>query len=465
MFSGFDSLQDLVRAVQRRRVSPSELVRQSLTAIAREQPRLNAFITVMEEPALKAAARLEKKGVSTGPLAGVPLAVKDLLFTTDAPTTAGSRIYDGGLITDEDADVVRRLRRAGAIIVGKTNLHEVALGVTSVNEHFGPARNPWNTEHVSGGSSGGSGVAVAADLCAAAIGTDTRGSIRIPASCCGITGFKPTYGLVSVVGVLPLAFSLDHVGPMTRSVVDSALLLGIMLGRRAAIQRLEKATKASTRRLVVGVSEYHMRDLDSPIARRIEEAIRALRPLVREIRKVSLPELDGAQHASSVIAGSEAVTFHDATLKARPDGYGPLVRGRMEKGYEWTAVDYVNARQKQALVRAAFAQVFRDVDVLVGATLPALPPRIDATHVAINGQEANTVETFTRCNAPQNVAGLPALSVPCGFAGEFPVGLQLFGAEGADATVLSVGAAYQRATDWHSRTPPSGAGRGGRRGR
>ena len=459
MFSDFDTLQDMARAVQRRRVSPTELVRMSLDAIAREQPRLNAFITVMEEPALRAAALLEKKGAKAGPLAGVPLAVKDLLFTKDAPTTAGSRIYDGGLITDEDADVVMRLRRAGAIIVGKTNLHEVALGVTSVNEHFGAARNPWNTEHVSGGSSGGSGVAVAADLCAAAIGTDTRGSIRIPASCCGITGFKPTYGLVSVVGVLPLAFSLDHVGPMSRSVVDSALLLGIMLGRRAAVQLLEKATKASTRRLVVGVSEYHMRDLDSRVARRIEEAIRALRPLVRDVREVRIPELDGAQHASSVLAGSEAVTFHDATLKSRRDGYGPLVRGRMEKGYEWTAVDYVNARQKQALVRAAFAQVFRDVDLLVGATLPAMPPRIDATHVTINGQEANVVEAFTRCNAPQNVAGLPALSVPCGFVDEFPVGLQLFGAEGADATVLSLGAAYQRVSEWHLRTPSSGTGR------
>jgi aspartyl-tRNA(Asn)/glutamyl-tRNA(Gln) amidotransferase subunit A len=459
MFSDFGTLQDMARAVQRRRVSPTELVRMSLDAIAREQPRLNAFITVMEEPALRAAARLEKKGAKAGPLAGVPLAVKDLLFTKDAPTTAGSRIYDGGLITDEDADVVMRLRRAGAIIVGKTNLHEVALGVTSVNEHFGAARNPWNTEHVSGGSSGGSGVAVAADLCAAAIGTDTRGSIRIPASCCGITGFKPTYGLVSVVGVLPLAFSLDHVGPMTRSVVDSALLLGVMLGRRAAVQLLEKATKASTRRLVVGVSEYHMRDLDSRVARRIEEAIRALRPLVRDVREVRIPELDGAQHASSVLAGSEAVTFHDATLKSRRDGYGPLVRGRMEKGYEWTAVDYVNARQKQALVRATFAQVFRDVDLLVGATLPAMPPRIDATHVTINGQEANVVEAFTRCNAPQNVAGLPALSVPCGFVDEFPVGLQLFGAEGADATVLSLGAAYQRVSEWHLRTPSSGTGR------
>jgi aspartyl-tRNA(Asn)/glutamyl-tRNA(Gln) amidotransferase subunit A len=458
MFAGFDSLDELVRAVERRRVSPTELVRASLDAIAREQPRLNAFITVMEESALAAAAALEKKRAK-GLLAGVPMAVKDLLFTQDAPTTAGSRIYDGGLITDEDAEVVARLRRAGAIIVGKTNLHEVALGVTSVNEHFGPVRNPWGPEHVAGGSSGGSAVAVAADLCPAAVGTDTRGSIRIPAACCGITGFKPTYGLVSVVGVLPLAFSLDHVGPMTRSVEDAALMLGAMLGRASIALQLLKATRASTRRLVIGVSEYHMRDLDSRVAKRVEEAIRTLRPLVREVRDVRIPELDGVQEASSVIAGSEAVTFHDATLKSRPEDYGPLVRGRMEKGYQWTAVDLVNAMQKQALVRAAFADTFRDVDVLVGATLPALPPRIGASHVTINGVEANTVDAFTRFNSPQNVAGLPALSVPCGLAAGFPVGLQFFGAEGNDATVLSVGAAYQRETDWHTRTPGKGAGR------
>lgn len=460
MFAGFDSLDALVHAVERRRISPTELVRASLDAIAREQPRLNAFITVMEESAMKAATLLEKKRPK-GLLTGVPMAVKDLLFTADAPTTAGSHIYDGGLITEEDADVVARLRRAGAIIVGKTNLHEVALGVTSVNEHYGPVRNPWGPEHVSGGSSGGSAVAVAADLCPAAVGTDTRGSIRIPAACCGITGFKPTYGLVSVVGVLPLAFSLDHVGPMTRSVEDAALMLGAMLGRTTTALQLLKATRASTRRLVIGVSEYHMRDLDAPIAKRIEEAIRTLRPLVREVREIRIPELDGVQEASSVIAGSEAVTFHDATLKSRPEDYGPIVRSRMEKGYQWTAVDLVNALQKQALVRAAFAETFREVDVLVGATLPAPPPRVGASHVTINGREANTVESFTRFNSPQNVAGLPALSIPCGIAEGFPVGLQLFGAEGDDATVLSLGAAYQRETDWHTRTPRRRATRHG----
>jgi aspartyl-tRNA(Asn)/glutamyl-tRNA(Gln) amidotransferase subunit A len=245
---------------------------------------------------------------------------------------------------------------------------------------------------------------------------------------------------------------------MARSVEDVALLLGVMSGRASIQQRLLKGVKAPTRRLVVGVSEYHLRDLDASVARAVEAALRDLRPLVKELRDVRLPELDGVQEASSVIAGSEAVAFHDRTLRSHPERYGPLVRGRMEKGYQWTAVDYVNAQQKTALVRAEFAAAFREVDLLVGAVLPALPPPIAADHVLINGQQANTVDAFTRLNSPQNVAGLPALSVPCGMAGGFPVGLQIFGAEGADATVLTLGAAYQRISDWHRRTPPAAAG-------
>ena len=453
MFLGFDSLHDLTRAVERRRVSPTELVDASLAAIAREQPRLNAFITVMTEPARAAARALEQRlarGAGQGLLAGVPLAVKDLLLTRDAPTTAGSRIYADGL-TGSDAVVVARMRRAGAIVVGKTSLHEIALGVTNVNEHFGPARNPWNTAHVSGGSSGGSAVAVAADLCPAAIGTDTRGSIRIPASCCGITGFKPTYGLVPVEGVLPLAPSLDHVGPMARSVDDVALLLAAMLGQTRQSERLRKAPRAGTKRLTVGVSEYHLRDLDGSVARAIESALRDLRPLVRELRDVHIAELDGVQEASAVLAGVQAVALHDAHLRTNPGGFGPLVRKRLEGGYQRTAVEYLRALEMQAKVRAAFAATFQSVDLLVGATMPAPPARIDEHHMCLNGMEVNTVDTSTRCNAPQNVAGLPSLSVPCGLAAGLPTGLQIVGPMRGDATVLALGGAWQRATDWHRR--------------
>lgn len=461
MFGDFDSLRDLVRAVRGRRVSPAELVALSLAAIEREQPRLNAFITVTGESAHAAARALEgRRGASRdpGPLAGVPLAVKDLLVTRDAPTTAGSRIYGDGLAPGPDATALRRLRRAGAIVVGKTNLHEVALGVTTVNEHFGPARNPWNPAHVSGGSSGGSAVAIAADLCPAALGTDTRGSIRIPAACCGITGFKPTYGLVPVDGVVPLAPTLDHVGPMARSVDDAALLLASMVSGRALRDEILRAPRAGVRGLVVGVSEYHLRDMDGGVARVVEAALRELRRAVKAVVPVTIPELEGVQEASAVLASAEAVSFHDEQLRTHPERFGPLVRKRLEGGYQRTAVEYVRAVEKAARVRAAFAATFREVDLLVGATLPALATRVDAHHVMINGAAANTVDAYTRFNSPQNVAGLPALSVPCGFSGGLPVGLQVIGPRHGDATVLSLGAAWQRATDWHRHTPPAGRG-------
>ncbi|MBL8983080.1 MAG: amidase [Gemmatimonadetes bacterium] len=448
--------------VARGRVSAREVVTASLDAIEREQPRLNAFITVMRASALAAAEGIDRRRARReplGPLAGVPLAVKDLLFTHDAPTTAGSRIYGEGLPAQADAPVVRRLRRAGCVVVGKANLHEVALGVTNVNEHFGAAHNPWDTARVSGGSSGGSAVAVAADLVPLAIGTDTRGSIRIPAAACGITGFKPTYGLVSVEHVIPLAHSLDHVGPMARSVDDAALMLAAMLppAKGAALLR---GSRAAVKRFVIGISEYHMRDLDGPIARALEAALKELRPLVRDLREVRIPELDGVQEASTVLASSEAVAFHDAFLRTHPEGYGPQVRQRMEAGYARTAVEYVRAQQKRVAVQAAFSEAFGSVDLLVGATLPVAPPTIEApTLVHINGRELTTVEAFTRYNGPQNVAGIPALSVPAGLVKGLPVGLQVMGAMGRDAMVLALGRAWQRHTDWHARRPGGQAAR------
>lgn len=453
----FTDLQDIAKAVTHRQVSPSELVRDVLDAIARHNPSLNAYISVSAEAALEAAAKVEKcvaQKKDPGPLAGVPVAIKDLILTADAPTTAGSRIFGDGIPAGEDAPVVKRLRKAGAIVLGKTNLHEVALGVTSVNEHFGPARNPWNAEHVAGGSSGGSASAVAAGLCAAAVGTDTRGSIRIPAACCGVTGFKPTYQLLPNEGVVPLSPSLDHVGPMTHTVADAALMMGAMIGTRQACERFTKALRASSKGMVIGISEYHLRDLDDEVAKAIDKALKTLGPLVKDIREVEIPELEGAQEASAVITGAEAIAYHDRYLKASPSAYGPLVRKRMEAGYKLTALEYLNAMAVRETVRAGFARVFADVDILIGATLPTLPPRIDEHVVHINGKEANTVDAFTRFNAPQNLAGLPALSVPCGLSRGLPIGLQIFGPEGGDEAVLALGAAFQRETHWHQRRPP-----------
>lgn len=453
----FTDLQDIAKGVTHRQVSAVDLVRDILDAIDRHNPSLNAYITVSGDAAIAAAERVEKlvaQKKDPGPLAGVPLAIKDLILTADAPTTGGSKIFGGGIPAGNDAPVVRRLRKAGAIILGKTNLHEVALGVTSENEHFGPVRNPWNAEHVAGGSSGGSAAAVAAGLCAAAVGTDTRGSIRIPASCCGVTGFKPTYGLLPNEGVVPLSPSLDHVGPMTHTVADAALLLGAMTGGRAGVERFLKALRVSSKGLVIGISEYHLRDLDDDVSRAIDKALKVLRPLVKDIREVELPGLEGAQEASAAITAAEAIAYHDRYLKATPAAYGPHVRKRLEGGYKITALEYLHAMSKREEVRAAFTQIFTEVDLLVGATLPALPPRIDERGVQINGKEVNTVEAFTRFNSPQNLAGLPSLSVPCGLAKGLPIGLQIIGAEGADESVITLGASFQRETHWHQRRPP-----------
>lgn len=451
-----ESIATIARDVQRGRRTAVQVIREAMERIERAQPRLNAFITITPEAALAAAAALDQRrarGASLGPLAGVPLAVKDLILTREAPTTSGSRIYGDGIPADRDALIVRRLRAAGCIVVGKANLHEVALGVTNVNEHFGAARNPWNTAHVSGGSSGGSAVAVAGGLVPAALGSDTRGSIRIPASACGITGFKPTWGLVPLDGVLPLAPTLDTVGPMTRSVDDAARLLAAMLPLARGAALLRKSA-GPVRRLTVGISEYHVRDLDAAVGRAVDAAIRALRPLVREVREVRIPELEGVQDASTVIASTEAVAYHDQFLRDRPDSYGPLVKSRLVLGYDRTAVEYVRAMEKRSVVQRALSQAFQEVDVLIGATLPVAPPTIAYPQVEFRGVKANVVEAFTRFNAPQNVAGIPSLTVPAGMAGGFPVGLQLFAASGDDAVVLALGRAWQRHTDWHERRPP-----------
>ncbi len=456
MIDAFGSAEALASAVRRRRVSPVEVVQHTLAVITRAQPQLNAFITVMEEPAMQAARSLERRLARrqpVGALAGVPVAVKDLLFTKDAPTTAGSRIYGDGLPPQTDAEVVRLLRRAGAIVVGKANLHEVALGVTNLNEHFGAARNPWNRDHVSGGSSGGSAVAVAAGLVPLAVGTDTRGSIRIPAACCGITGFKPTREALSVRGVLPLAPTLDHVGPMTRSVRDAVLMLGAMKSGAAWQARMHAALRGRVRGLTIGVPDYHLDRADEAVKRVIEKAIRVLTPLVREVRRVSMTSLQGVQEASNVVAGSEAVTIHHEFLQSNPAGYGPVVRERLAGGYTRTALEYLQALQVRQHVMAAFETTFADVDLLITPTLLALPPRIGESVAMVNGREMNVIEAFTWCNAPQSMAGLPSLSVPAGRSAGFPVGMQVIGPSGADAQVLALGAAWQGATDWHEATP------------
>ena len=445
-------MRAIARAVEHHEISPLEVVQAHLARVAALEPELNTLIA--ENPrALDEAARAR-----SGPLAGVPITVKDLILTRGIRTTAGSRTFGDGLPGTSDAPVIRRLKRAGAVILGKNNLHELAMGVTTVNEHFGPTRNPWDRNRVSGGSSGGSAAAVAAGLGAASIGTDTRGSIRIPAACCGVTGFKPTFGLVETTGVVPLAPTLDHVGPIARSVEDTAVLLGVMAGwpRRAA--RWLQAVEGQPG-LRLGICEWFFTELDPAVEMVVRDATAVFGGAGFPLQPVDIDGLPEAHRASGVLTSAEALAFHADRLAAEPEGFGPLIRQRLEHGRGLTAVDYVRASQARALVQAGFVEAFRRVDVLLAPVLPALPPPIGRTEVQIDGRSAPVLDAFTRRNSAANMGGLPACSIPCGFTPDgLPVGLQLIAAPNRDDAVLALGAWFQRETDWHQRHPLAIAG-------
>jgi aspartyl-tRNA(Asn)/glutamyl-tRNA(Gln) amidotransferase subunit A len=444
--------------VARGDISAIEMVERTLARIHRLNPRLNAFLHVLDEAAREGARRAEERrarGATLGPLFGVPFTVKDLILTKDAPTTAGSRIFGDGLHSDTDAPVVARLRNAGAILVGKTHLHEVALGITNVNEHYGPARNPWDRDRVTGGSSGGSAAAVAAGLGYASIGTDTRGSIRIPAACCGVTGIKPTTRLVQTEGVLPLSTTLDHVGPLARSVEDAALMLGLVSGGRTIPAQYQEALGRRVEGLRIGLCDYHLRDLDPEVARAVEEAGKRLARSGVVLCSVEMPELDDALQDSYVIGGAEAVAHHDADLQSQPASFGPRLRERLEAGYRLTAVDYVRAQRGRRRVIEAFDRTFREVDALLGATVPVTAAPIGSESVSVNGRSESIIDAYLRLTAPQSMGGVPALSLPCGFSNEgLPIGLQLMADRHREDLLFTLGSEYQRTTDWHQRRPP-----------
>lgn len=448
-------LRAVVRRIATGEVSPVEVVDAVLERVHAFEPDLNTLI--WQNPVARREAeqadQARRQGGLVGPLHGVPITIKDLILTREAPTTAGSRIFGEGLRSRHDAPVVRRLGRAGAILLGKTNLHEIAMGVTTVNEHFGPTRNPWDSTRVAGGSSGGSAAALAAGFGYGSVGTDTRGSIRIPAACCGVTGLKPTYGLVPTQDVIPLSWSLDHVGPMTRSVEDAAVLLGVMAGGRARVERWLAAVDSTPERLRIGLCRYYFRELDPAIERAIAEAIALFERAGHRLVDVEIAGLTEAHAASGVITGAEAYAYHEEHLRERPDGFGPLVRGRLERAASLTAVQLVRAERTRREIRVAFASAFDVVDCLIGATVPAFPPRIGETTVRHGDREEPVLEAFTRLNSPQNMAGIPALVLPCGFGPDgLPVGLQLIAAAGREDVLLALGAEYQRETDWHTRT-------------
>jgi len=432
-------------AVHAGTLSPVELTRACLERIERLDRRLNAFITVTAERALAAARNAEREvtgGRWRGPLHGIPIAVKDNIDTAGVRTTAASAAY-AERVPDRDADVIQRLLAAGAIVLGKTNMHELALGTTSAISHAGPVRNPWDLERVAGGSSGGSGAAVAAALCFGAVGTDTGGSVRIPAACCGIVGFKPTLGVVSTRGVVPVSTSFDHVGPMCRTVGDAALMFAAMIepGRLG----FDPAALPSVAALRVGVARPPGNLCDEPVAPEIQAAVDAaievIRSLVAEIGAAELAAPDLGR-----IIEAEVYAAHGTVAAAMPDRFDPRTRGDIVAGKAIALADYERMRGELARHRASIHQAFSTVDLIVLPTLPRLPMIL---------REATAPFGQTACTFPFSIGGLPAISIPCGVSSSgLPIGLLIGGPPGADARVLALAHAYERATDWHRRRPP-----------
>ncbi|HEX2942712.1 MAG TPA: amidase [Rhodopila sp.] len=455
------SAAELGQAFASRTLSPTELMAALLARIERLDPRLNAFIRLDAEAAMRAAREAEADiaaGRQRGPLHGIPVGIKDIIDVAGLPTTCHSRILLDN-VARADAAAVQKLREAGAIIIGKLSTHEFALGGPSFDLPFPPARNPWNPEHHPGGSSSGSGAGVAAGLFPLALGSDTGGSVRNPASACGIVGLKPTYGLVSRRGVFPLSFTLDHIGPLTRTVADIALLLDAIAGYDPAdpgsatspAHRSGRLLDHGVRGLRIGfVRHFHETDLPAhpDVAAALEEVERVLRAEGADIRPVTLPTLNEFAGINRVILCSEAWSIHAPWLRQRPGDYGQLTRRRLLPGAFMTAGDYVGAQRRRTEVITAVEDALQDVDVLMCASSMDPSSRLD--------QPDETARTYSRqARTPFNVTGHPALAMMAGLARTgLPVSVQFVGRYFDEATVLRVAAAYERAAGWHTRKPP-----------
>jgi aspartyl-tRNA(Asn)/glutamyl-tRNA(Gln) amidotransferase subunit A len=451
-------LSEASRAVKKKEVSPVELTQACLSRIEKLNPQLNAFITVTGAAALEAAHKAEAeiaRGEWKGPLHGIPLAVKDLIETAGVKTTAASAVLKDNVPT-ADAEVIRRLKSAGAILLGKLNLHEFAYGGSGIIGHFGPARNPWNTAHVTGGSSSGSAAAVAACLCYGAIGTDTAGSIRLPAACCGITGLKPTYGLVSARGVIPLSWSLDHVGPMARSAADAALMLQAIAAYDPQDVGSQKfppvyypsAIEESVAALRLGIARDFWNDVDGEIAAAVNSAVTALSKITAGAQEVEL-----STDTDRTLVRCEAFAYHQKYLPQEEDGYDPETLRRIRSGADVTAPQYIQAQRELFQQRRQILQMFERVDLILTPTTPMLAPTFSELQAAPD-QLRNKEMIMLRNTRPFNVYGLPSISLNCGFSKSgLPVGLQITGAPGAEGALLAVAHAYQKQTDWHKHKP------------
>ena len=441
------TLTEAAEQIRIRRLSPLELTRECLARIESLDPGLNAFITVTADLALEQARRAEAEiaaGNYRGPLHGIQIALKDLFDTAGMRTTAASNQYRERVPT-EDAEVVRRLKDAGAVILGKLNMHEFAFGMTGVISAYGPTKNPWNLERISGGSSSGSGAAVAAGMCVAALGSDTSGSIRCPSALCGIVGHRPSAGLISTRGIVPLSTSFDTAGPMTRTVCDAAILIDILSGTTQYASLLSEDVS----QLRVGVARRRFfDDLDPDVRKCNEAALAVLRKLVTQVREVEV-----LTQGFRTIFDAEIYEYHEAMIQKSPEQYDPRTLFRLSNCDGISATDYIRERRRLAVFRAEAEKVFEEVDVIVTPTTAVPAPKVaELEALAVADVRPFEVKYLLRNTAPFSVLFWPTISVPCGLTREgLPVSMQIAARPGADSTVLRVAHAYEQATEWRKR--------------
>jgi aspartyl-tRNA(Asn)/glutamyl-tRNA(Gln) amidotransferase subunit A len=471
-------LKQASELVRRRDVSSVELTEACLARIERHDRAINAFITVTREQAMAAARAADeeiRRGRRRGPLHGIPIALKDNIDTAGIKTTAASGVFKDRVPT-EDAEAVVRLKTAGAVLLGKLNLHEFALGGTSSVTYFGPVHNPWALDRVAGGSSGGSAAAIAADMCLGTLGTDTGGSIRIPASLCGIVGFKPTYGRVGNRGVIPMAWTLDHVGPMCKTVEDAALMLSAIAGydpldptsADEPVPDYGRAIAMNTKRMRVGVARTpFFENLNADVAKAVEAAIDVLRRLTADVRDVDVPAAGNV----ATVWNPEIYAYHLPWITKTPELYQAATRTLIQGAGKASAATYAQARRDVDVVRRDIKRVFATVDVLITPTQRGVAQLIAPPQPAPAGERgaAPAGAAGGRGGGPAgaggggggivntaafDIYGLPTISVPCGFSSSgLPIGLQISGNHFAESTVLALAHAYEQATDWHKRRP------------
>ena len=462
-----ETLAGLAADIRARRISPVEAVEGSLRRIRQWDGRLRTFIRLDEEGALAAARSLEADAVAgrwRGPLHGVPLGFKDLCHLRGLPTSCGTRTPEY-FVSAQECTAARRLLDAGGISLGKLNMTELAMGAYGDNAHHGDVDNPWRPGHAAGGSSSGSGAGVAAGFFAGAVGSDTGGSVRLPAACCGVVGVKPTYGRVSRAGAMPLSWSMDHLGPLARTARDAALLLGVMAGRdpadatasRRPVPDYAGGLEGDIAGLRIGLPDNYFFDgVDEEAAAGVRRAARLLEGLGARVNPIRIPDPNNMLDVAMLITRAEASTLHARVFRERPQDLQPIVRARLQVGFGITAYDYLQAlRLRARLTRDFVRDVFAEVDVLLTPVIPEPPPALAALKAASTDEFNARAGRFSRLTRPFNGLGLPAMSVPCGFGSTgLPLAFQLVGRPFAEALLLRLGHVYQDNARWHLRRPP-----------